>query len=90
MARIRRSAACALTVLALTFTSGFGPGQAVAWAQSTQLPPANEHNCAGDATSFTAQLFGRILGVLISATAQLGLVDNVGLASCGDNPRQNP
>jgi hypothetical protein len=49
--------------------------------------PANGHNCAGAVVSSLAEPgFGAQVAVL----AHLQVVDNLGLADCGSNPRQNP
>jgi hypothetical protein len=51
------------------------------------VPAPNANNCAGVVVS---SLAGPGLGTQVAALAQLQGVDNLGLASCGDTPRQNP
>ena len=50
-------------------------------------PTRNGNNCAGIMVSGLA---GPGFGALAAASAHQQLVDNFGLASCGDNPRRNP
>lgn len=56
-----------------------------AWA----APPGggNGHNCAGVVVSGSA---GPGFGQVVSAAAHAQLVDNVGLADCGQTNRNNP
>jgi len=50
-------------------------------------PPPNDHNCAG----FVVALFaGPGFGQAVADAAQAQLVDNLGLANCGDTERKNP
>ena len=50
-------------------------------------PALNENNCAG---AITSSLAAPGFGHLVASFAHAQLVDNFGLASCGDNPRNNP
>ena len=49
-------------------------------------PTPNQKNCAGVVTS---DLASPGFGALVSSFAQLQLVDNFGLAACGEPPRRN-
>jgi len=51
------------------------------------VPANNGHNCAGYGVS---QLAGPDFGQFVSYYAKLQLVDNFGLANCGQNNRKNP
>lgn len=59
----------------------------VTTAFAQEGPAPNNNNCAGVVVS---SLAGPGFGGQVAAAAHLQLVDNFGLASCGDNPRQNP
>ena len=50
-------------------------------------PTPNANNCAGVVVS---SLAGPGFGTQVATLAQLQVVDNLGLASCGGTPRQNP
>lgn len=50
-------------------------------------PVANQHDCAGVVVSALA---GPGFGSTVSAAAQEQLVDNLGLADCGQTNRNNP
>jgi len=50
-------------------------------------PEDSGHNCAGVVVS---SLAGPGFGAQVAQLAQLQAVDNLGLADCGENPRQNP
>jgi hypothetical protein len=54
---------------------------------ASAAPRMSEHDCAGDAVSSAA---GPGFGGLVSALAHLGLIDNIGLADCGQTHRNNP
>ena len=55
---------------------------------SPQRPTeVNDHNCAGAVVS---SLAGPGFGAQVASLAQLQVVDNLGLANCGDTSRQNP
>ena len=70
----------ALFILSILFVSVAGS----ALAQDT---PGDTHNCAGVVTSSLAEPgFGQI----VASFADLQLVDNFGLANCGDTSGNNP
>jgi hypothetical protein len=50
-------------------------------------PRPNDHNCAG---TVVASLAGPGFGPVVAANAQAQTVDNLGLANCGQPPRNNP
>lgn len=52
--------------------------------------PGDDHNCAGQASSAGGQEYGSGFGQAVAFHANQQLVDNFGLANCGDAPRQNP
>lgn len=56
-------------------------------AQEQGADPGDEHNCAGEVVS---SLAGAGFGQLVSTLAQAQLVDNLGLADCGQEHRNNP
>lgn len=60
---------------------------ATAGTSSASPPAPNGHNCAGSVVSTSA---GPGFGTAVSTAAQLQLVDNFGLANCGQPPRRNP
>jgi hypothetical protein len=99
--RITPAIACLGFAVVVTLTGSAGSGASAAFAQDFP-PPANDDNCAGDATSAAAHFFSGIapglFGQLISTVGQQQQVDNLGFASCGfvgqtnttPQPRQNP
>jgi hypothetical protein len=54
---------------------------------ASAAPAPNEHNCAGVVVS---QLAGPDFGPAVSTAAQEQVVDNFGLADCGQTNRGNP
>lgn len=54
---------------------------------ASAAPPPNGHDCAGDVVSSSA---GPGFGAAVSDAAHAGLVDNFGLADCGQTNRNNP
>jgi hypothetical protein len=78
-----RAPARALTVAALVGTAlvlGAGPA-------SADPSAVNGHNCAGAVVSTVA---GPGFGATVAEAAQAQVVDNLGLANCGQPPRRNP
>jgi hypothetical protein len=69
-----------LFMLSILFSGIAGP----ALAQPT---PGPSHNCAGAVTS---SLAGPGFGQLVAGFAHLQLVDNFGLANCGNTSGNNP
>jgi hypothetical protein len=60
---------------------------ALSTTAATADPPRNGHNCAGLVVSDSA---GPGFGLAVSAAAHQQLVDNFGLANCGQDNRNNP
>ncbi len=50
-------------------------------------PEPNDHNCSGTVVS---SLAAPEFGPLVVSGAQAQLIDNFGLANCGQPPRSNP
>ena len=63
---------------------------AMAGGASQALADGGDHNCAGTASSGAAQALGAVFGDIVSDFAQLGVVDNLGLANCGNANGSNP
>jgi hypothetical protein len=80
--RVYRSRAV-LAVVAMLFVTTTG----AVVAQEQGADPGDDHNCAGEAVS---SLAGAGFGQLVSTLAQLQVVDNLGLADCGQEHRNNP
>jgi hypothetical protein len=72
-------------VLAVVGCTGLLLGSGMGVASAAAGP--NEHNCAGAVVS---QAASPAFGPVVAAAAQAQLVDNVGLADCGQTNRNNP
>ena len=76
---MKRSLVVAAAVFGVALLSAVSPAHA-------DGPTPNQKNCAGVATS---ELAGPGFGTIVQYFAQLQLVDNFGLAACGEPPRRN-
>ena len=67
---------------------GLAAASVVATAPSALAAPSpNGHNCADTTVSSVA---GPGFGPSVASTAAARAVDNLGLANCGQSPRNNP